>query len=491
MTTPASSTPHTGSVPPPGCPAHAGGTAGWGIPAGSSSLEPLYGPDFAADPGATYDRLRRYGPMAPVELAPGATATLVTSMDAALHVLRSPEKFSKDARRWRALNTGEVAPDNPVVPMMHFRPNCLLTEGEEHRRLREAVADGLSHIDPNALRGYVEQSANVLIDRFAPMGTADLLDEYAKMLPLMVFEQLFGCPPELGRRLVEGMSGIFDGVDAEAANETLALTTAELIALKKKEPGADVTSWLIAHPSNLTDEELLHQIIILMGAGTEPMQNLVTNSMRLLLADDRFSGDLSGGSLPVEDALDEVLWTDPPMANYGVHYPIRDTEYAGYQLRAGEPVVISFAAANNDPSLASDQRAGNRAHIAWSAGPHSCPAQSPARLIAGVAVEMLLDRLPDMELSVPVEELPWRQGPFHRALASLPVRFPKTPVSSHRRMGETGPLPTAVGPHATAGSVQQVQAASGGKSSGRSHDAEAGGARRMWRSLRSWWRGGE
>jgi hypothetical protein len=50
-----------------------------------------------------------------------------------------------------------------------------------------------------------------------------------------------------------------------------------------------------------------------------------------------------------------------------------------------------------------------------------------------VAVEKLLDRLPDVELAVPVEELTRRPGPFHRALAALPVRFPPAAVSGARR----------------------------------------------------------
>ncbi|GEC05224.1 hypothetical protein SSP24_28790 [Streptomyces spinoverrucosus] len=62
-------------------------------------------------------------------------------------------------------------------------------------------------------------------------------------------------------------------------------------------------------------------------------------------------------------------------------------------------------------------------------GPHNCPAQSPARLVAAVAVEKLLDRLPDVELAVPVDELAWRPGPFHRAPAALPVVFPPTVVT--------------------------------------------------------------
>ncbi len=421
------------SVPPPGCPAH----------------EPMYGPEFAADPGAVYRRLRENGPTAPVELAPGVRATLVTGYEAALHVLRSPETFSKDPRRWRDLADGTVPMDSPVVPMMMYRPNALFTDGEEHRRLRGAITDSLALVEPNTLRGYVERSADTLIDRFAPLGTADLLGEYAQVLPLLVFNHLFGCPADYGIRLVEGMSGIFDGVDAEKANELLSTTLLDLVTLKRAKPGQDMTSWLMAHPAALTDEEMIHTLVVLMGAGTEPQQNLIANSLRLLLSDDRFAGDLSGGSLPVEDALDEVLWSDPPMANYAVHYPVHDVVHEGASLRAGDPLVVSFAAANTDPALTSDQRAGNRAHLAWSAGPHNCPAQSPARLIAAVGVEKLLDRLPDVELTVPADELVWRPGPFHRALAALPVRFPPTAAAAApdaEPQPHPGALPLPVAP---------------------------------------------
>ncbi|MET8678280.1 cytochrome P450 [Streptomyces sp. NPDC004647] len=443
----------------------------------------LHGPEFAADPGATYARLRAYGPIAPVELAPGVSASLVTGYEAALEVLRSPDRFAKDPRRWRALADGTVPADSPVVPMMMYRPNALWTDGDEHVRLRGAITDSLSRVDPNALRGYVEQSADTLIDRFGPNGRADLLGEYGAMLPLLVFNQLFGCPPDLGEKLVEGMSGIFDAnVDSEKANALLVKTLASLVGLKRLKPGADVTSWLMAHPAQLTDEEMIHQLVVLMGGGTEPQQNLICNGLRLLLADDRFAGDLAGGSMPVEDALDEVLWTDPPLANYAIHYPVHDLDFAGIRLREGEPILISLAAANTDPALASDRRGGNRAHLAWSAGPHTCPAKDPARLIAAVAVEKLLDRLPDVELAVGVEQLEWRQGPFHRALAALPVHFPPiaVPVTTHETPGDTGwnasPAPSSSTPQVATSTVREPES---GKPA----------PRRWWSSLARWWRG--
>ncbi|MDT3395973.1 cytochrome P450 [Streptomyces sp. B1866] len=467
----------------------------------------MYGPEFAADPHAAYRRMRAYGPVAPVELAPDTDAMLVTSYQAALEVLRSPERFVRDPRRWKALAEGRIGYDNPVVPMLHYRPNALFADGPEHQRLRRVINDGLARVDPNALRGYVERIADTLIDRFAGDGEAELLSAYARVVPLMVFDQLFGCPPALGDRLMEGMSGIWDGVDAERKNALLTETLVELVTIKRRRPGADVTSWMLAHPERLTDEEMVHQGILLMGGGTEPQSNLIAGALRLLLSDDRFAGSLSGGSLPVEDALDEVLWLDPPAANYAAHYPVRDLDFHGVRLLAGEPVLISFAAGNTDPALASVRRAGNRAHLAWGVGPHACPARGPARLIASVAVEKLLDRLPDLELAVPVEELEWRPGPFHRALTALPVRFPpattaappparaavSVPVSvslpARDRIDESAgePWNTTSARHRPPAPTSSTRPDT--TSTPRPPASSRKGPRRPWSSLAAWWRG--
>ncbi|MEV4003861.1 cytochrome P450 [Actinomadura sp. NPDC049753] len=381
---------------------------------------PLYGPEFARDPQGTYARMREYGDLAPVELAPGVPATLVLGYDAALEILRDPATFPRCSEVWEEA----VGPECPVLPMMMSRPNALFTNGAVHARLRSVIVDSLDRVDPVSLRENVERSADTLIDRFSGDGKADILGQYARMLPLLVFNELLGCTPEIGDKLLRGMNAIFDTVSAEEGNALLGEAAGELIAYKRANPGADVTSWMLSHPAGLDDLETTHQVILLMGAGTQPEQNIIANGILLLLSDDRFGGDLSGGALPVEDALDEILWTDPPIANYASIFPRQDVDFHGYRLPAHQPILISYAAANTDPSRSIADRRGNRAHLSYAGGPHSCPARSHSRLIASVAIEKLLDRLPDVELAVPVEHLEWRPGPFHRALTALPVTFP-------------------------------------------------------------------
>ena len=77
-----------------------------------------------------------------------------------------------------------------------------------------------------------------------------------------------------------------------------------------------------------------------------------------------------------------MLWNNPPIANYAGHYPVQDVELAGSKLGPGDPMLISFAAANTDPNLSTRRESSaSRAHLAWGAGPHACPAKDPALLI--------------------------------------------------------------------------------------------------------------
>ncbi|MER6539668.1 cytochrome P450 [Streptomyces sp900105755] len=407
--------PYVSERPPSGCPV-----------TGHSGAAQLYSPDFAADPRMTYHYLRRFGPVAPVELAPGVEAMLVTDYDAALQVLRSPKTFVKDARRWQALAEGRVPNDSPVLAMMAWKPSSLFADGERHRRLRTAVRESIDRLDQHTLRRYVTRSADALIDRFGPAGQADLMRDYSALLPLRVFIALAGFHPSYENIVLAATTGVLNASGPEAArlSEEFLGHLYDLVAHKRRQPGADLTSWLIAHEAALTDDELVSELYLLIGAGTQPEAAFIGNVLRLLLVDRRFAGNFHNGTVGVEEALDEVLWVDPPMANFSVHYPLYDVRLGDVLVPAGVPTLISHAAVTEQLSMLPGQRIGNRAHLAWGAGPHACPVQDEARMIAAIAMERLLDRIPDVALAVHPAELRWRQGPFARCPESLPVFFP-------------------------------------------------------------------
>ncbi|MBH5337107.1 cytochrome P450 [Streptomyces pactum] len=405
---------------------------------------PLYGAEFAADPRAVYARLRRYGQVAPVEIAPGVGAHLVVGYRAALDLLHDTETWSKDPRAWQAT----VPPDCPVLPLLGWRPNPMYNDGEAHRRYRRVVTDTLGMIGPHALRARTRSAADALIRRFAAAGTADLVADYARDLPLMLFNQLFGVPEEDHDRLVAPLAALLEASGPRAAGragDAVTRYVGELVNRKVREPGDDLTSWFLAHPARLTTEEVVHHVALALGAGIEPVTNLISNALSRMLGDDRYYSTLAGGALTAWDAVHDVLREEPPIANLGAHFPRRAVEFHGVRITPGELVLISYGAANTTPDgLPPGPRSDGGAHLAWSAGPHACPARGPALLIATTAIEQLTGQLCDLALAVPRDRLAWRPGPFHTALAHLPVRFTPvrdTPASASAPRGGLRPAP--------------------------------------------------
>ncbi|NUS91820.1 MAG: cytochrome P450 [Nocardia sp.] len=385
----------------------------------------LYTKEFAADPQRVYLELRkRYGSLAPVEIAPGVPATLVVTYEAAKRILHDPEHFPADPRMWEA----NVPLDCPVRPMLQWRPNALRNSGSAHARLRSANTFAINGIDLHGAQALVEKVAVPLINTFCTTGQADLLEQFVHPLVFEVLNTLVGCSADIGARVAQGMAAVFDtSADAEEGNTILESALHEQTAHRVAEPGNDITTRMIAHSADLTEEEVIHQLVVIYGAGIEPTVNLILNTLRLMLTDDRFGGEMVGGSLSTVDALEELLFTDPPLANFCFSYPRQPILIDGVWLPAHQPVLISMSACNNDPAVRTGDFTANRSHLAWGAGPHACPAKDISSTIARVAIDQLLDGLPDIQLAVPVGDLQWRPGPYHRALASLPVTFAPAP----------------------------------------------------------------
>uniref|UniRef100_UPI0035A241D3 cytochrome P450 n=1 Tax=Nocardia pseudovaccinii TaxID=189540 RepID=UPI0035A241D3 len=395
---------------------------------------PLYSPEFSSDPHRVYRDMRhRYGSLVPVDLAPGVPATLVIGYNHAVAILNDPERFPADPRVWEK----NIPSDCPVLPMLQYRPTSVHSAGAEHARYRQAVTAGLAGVDLHAVHTTAERIAVSLINTFCEVGTADLISQYAFPLSSAVVNDMLGCPAQIGQRVASGMAAVFEGIEAQQGMQMFSEAIVELIALKRAQPGDDITTRMLNHPAELDDMEMVHQMANLYGGGIEPQQNLIINTLLLILTDDRFAGGVLGGGLATRDALDEVLFNDPPFANHCPSYPRQPSLIDGVWLPAHQPVIISMAGCNNDPAVNIGEYKGNRSHLAWGAGPHACPARSVAYLIAQDAIDQLLDALPDIKLAVPDDQLTWRPGPFHRSLTSLPVVFPKSPPLMNVVTGQT------------------------------------------------------
>ncbi|MQS09263.1 cytochrome P450 [Streptomyces alkaliphilus] len=403
---------------------------------------PLSGSRFHTDPAALYREMRReHGAVVPVELLGGFPAWLVIGYRELLRVTGDPELFSRDSGLWN--QWASVPPDWPLLPMIgRNQPSILYTVGSRHQRRAMMISDALEAVDPVDLARHTEQLADSLVDGFCRKGETELISAYAMLLPVLVLARIYGFPDVEGPGLARALNDMIDGGEnAFAGQQHLAGSMHRLVASRRAHPTNDVVSRMLAHqPQEFTDEEILQDLMVMTAAGHQPTADWIGNSVRLMLTDDRFAASLAAGRNSTGEAMNEVLWEDTPTQNVAGRWASRDTQLAGRHIRTGDMLLLGLAAANSDPSVHAGAgagsgpydglRGGNHAFFSFGHGEHRCPfpAQEIAEIIARTGIEVLLDRLPDIDLAVPAASLVRRPSPWLRGMAALPVRFTPTPA---------------------------------------------------------------
>ncbi|MCX4609854.1 cytochrome P450 [Streptomyces mirabilis] len=395
---------------------------------------PLSGPRFQTEPAELYREMRRdHGAVTPVVLDGDIPAWLVLGYRELHQVTGDPVLFSRDSELW---NQWDRVPDDwPLLPMIGRRqPSILYTVGERHRERAAMISDALEAVDPFELRAQAERFADELIDAVCAKGEADLIGNYAALLPVRVLAMLYGFAEEQGPGLVTALNDMVNGREnALAGQQHLAGSMARLIADRKAAPASDVVSRMLANTAGFTDEEIIQDLMVMMAAGHQPTADWIGNSLRLMLTDERFAASLFGGRNSVAEAMNEVLWEDTPTQNVAGRWASRDAQLGGHRVRAGDLLLLGLQGANSDPQVRTDGSAltgGNNAHFSFGHGEHRCPfpAQEVAEVIARTGIEVVLDRLPDIDLAVPADSLARRPSPWLRGLTELPVRFTPTPA---------------------------------------------------------------
>ncbi|WP_235031080.1 cytochrome P450 [Nonomuraea solani] len=398
------------------------------------SIEPLLSRDYDTNPGLVHERLRaRYGPVAPVDLL-GVPVWFVLGYEEVLHVLQNKGAvWSKNVDRWRAYAEDRVPAEWPLLPVFQVNSSAF-AEGANQNRLRAAWTKALApyqeHSHPQAqlldqaIRQYADDLIGVLSEG-GPTGWADLAAQYARPLPLMVANRLLGFSAARGEEVVMDIWRMVDaGPDAAAAFQRLYDAMTELAAAKKRRPGEDLTSYMIEADPDLTLDELARELLMLPGL-LDFTASLVCNVVVEVVSNPVVRESLSVGA--IDETVNRVALLNPPMANLTFRFPLTDVKLGNYTIAAGDPVMLSVAAAHADPrfSGALDQHAirSTRAHLAWGAGPHQCLGHRLATQITTIAVQRLFARCTRLKPALPPDQLPWRPSPFMRALRSLPVQY--------------------------------------------------------------------
>lgn len=295
-----------------------------------------------------------------------------------------------------------------------FDLSLLELDPPDHTRLRALVAPAFAarrmRVQEERIRAAIERFTDSLAADLA-RGPVDLMDAFARPLPVLMITSLLGIPDEEVGPLTHYGNAVglaLDGVQSVAHHRELKEADAQLRALfarlierRRRDPGDDLVSHLVAAEAEhkLTAAELVPLASLLLVAGFETTVNLIGNGVAALLDRPDLWRRLVDDPGLAERAVDETLRQDSPVQLTG-RTPTRDLEVDGHTIPAGTGVVVLLGAANRDPAVFERpdefdlDRPNPRDHLAFGSGIHSCPGRALAEIEGRLALESLATRLP-------------------------------------------------------------------------------------------------
>jgi cytochrome P450 len=399
---------------------------------------------FKANPFPFYAQLRAEAPVFPVTLPTKQRAWLITRYDDVLNVLKD-DRFAKDRR---SAMTSEQLKKVPWTPPM-FKPleyNMLDLDSPDHTRLRALVHKAFTPRLIEQMRDQIQVLTNELLDRVELKGSMDLIADFALPLPLTMIGRILGVPAEDNHKFHRWSKTLISG----GANRNLFVLIPavmgfmrylrRLIKERRAYPKDDLVTALVQAKDGsdqLSEDEILAMIFLLLVAGHETTMNLIGSGALALLEHPDQLAKLRSEPALINTAVEELVRFVCPVEMATERYAREDITVAGTTIPRGELVMAIIGSANRDANYfdnpdSLDITRKNNKHLAFGYGAHYCLGASLARLEGQIAISTLVQRMPNLRLSVAPDQLRWRGAFVLRGLEALPVSF-SIPTCEQRR----------------------------------------------------------
>ncbi|WP_281826807.1 cytochrome P450 [Jannaschia rubra] len=356
-------------------------------------------PAFVQNPWPFYDRLRRAGPLA-----------FWTDYDMPMAASHSAVgMLLRDRRFGREDPCPPARPDHQVGFWAVEDHSMLELDPPRHTALRGQVLRTFTSRRIAALAPEIAAMAHELIDGF-PAGEFDLLDAFARPLPVRVIARLLGVPEEDAPHLLawsNAMVGMYQArrthADEVAAAGAARDFTAYLDRVFRAPPPDSLIAQLLGVEAEgrLTRPEFNATCILLLNAGHEATVHTLGNGVAGLCAANLW------GATVTDDLIEEVLRHDAPLHMFA-RYVTEEVEIFGHRFARGDRVGLLLAAANRDPGVYLDPDRLDPArypdapvHHSFGAGLHFCLGAPLARLELLLALRVLTERCPRLRVTAP------------------------------------------------------------------------------------------
>ncbi|GAB2736120.1 cytochrome P450 [Streptomyces bullii] len=378
-------------------------------------------PAFLADPYPAYAELRARGRVHHYE---PTNQWLVPHHADVSALLRDRRLGRTYQHRFTHEEFGRTPPPPEHEPFHTLNDHGMLDlEPPDHTRIRRLVSKAFTPRTVERLKPYVRDLADRLVAELVAAGGGDLLTDVAEPLPVAVIAEMLGIP-EGDRAPLRPWSADICGMyelnpSREAATRAVRASVEfsdylrELIAERRKEPGDDLISGLIAahdEGDRLTEQEMISTCVLLLNAGHEATVNATVNGWWALFRNPDQLAALRADHSLVPSAIEELMRYDTPLQLFE-RWVLDDIEIDGTTVPRGAEIAMLFGSANHDPAAFTDPgrldlTRRDNPHISFSAGIHYCIGAPLARIELAASMTALLEKAPTLRLTAEPERKP-------------------------------------------------------------------------------------
>ncbi|WP_030245706.1 cytochrome P450 [Streptomyces sp. NRRL S-455] len=378
-------------------------------------------PAFLADPYPAYAELRAQGR---VHYYEPTNQWLVPHHADVSALLRDRRLGRTYQHRFTHEEFGRTAPPPEHEPFHTLNDHGMLDlEPPDHTRIRRLVSKAFTPRTVERLKPYVRGLADELASKLVSAGGGDLLKDLAEPLPVAVIAEMLGIPESDRAPLRPWSADICGMYELNPSGETAAKAVRasvefsdylrELIAARRKEPGEDLISGLIAahdEGDRLTEQEMISTAVLLLNAGHEATVNATVNGWYALFRNPSQLDALRADPTLIPSAIEELMRYDTPLQLFE-RWVLDEIEIAGTTIPRGAEVALLFGSANHDPEVFTDPgrldltRTDNP-HISFSAGIHYCIGAPLARIELAASMGALLEKAPTLRLAAEPDRKP-------------------------------------------------------------------------------------
>jgi cytochrome P450 PksS len=388
--------------------------------------------DYFRNPAAAIERLRTLGPVVEVRFPVIGKVWATTTQALADQVLKDTATFTMRKE------DGNVAGLRWWMPgVVRTLANSMLSMDDPgHKRLRDIVDEAFRRRAVLDMEPHIQAMGDELADQlFAEGSPADLVERYARKLPLSVICELLGLPLADRPKFIAWAGGFsrFTGAVGFLAMIPNVLAMKRYVERHlqtvRRQGGEGLIAEIVRVEKDgerISPDEIVSMVFLLLFAGHETTTHLISGSVYELLKNPDLRDWLEEDWSRVDLAVEEFLRFITPVQFTKPRYVRKDIELGGVKLRKGDKIMIMLAAANMDPQANPDperldlQRKPNR-HIAFGTGIHFCLGHQLARIEGRCALKSLFRRWPGLTLAVDQSEVTWRKRPGLKAIDRLPV----------------------------------------------------------------------